>query len=47
MGVGAAFDTWRLPAELRERPEGPRLTLVDLIELRLAIMEPSWIEHLA
>jgi len=44
--AGSAFDTWSLPAELNERPEGPPFTFVDLIEMRLLLIEPDWIDQL-
>jgi hypothetical protein len=47
MSAGAAMRTWRLPAELAERPAGPPLTVVDLLELRLMLTEPDFIEQLA
>ncbi len=46
MCEGAEFETWTLPAEAYERPDGPPLTLVDVLELRLLLIEPDWIEQL-
>jgi len=45
--AGATLDTWRLPAELDERPDGPPLTFVDVLELHLLLLEPDWIDQLA
>jgi hypothetical protein len=38
---------WTLPAELNERP-GPGRTIdaVDILEFRLALMEPEWFDRL-
>ena len=44
--AGSALEVWHLPAELRERPEGPPLSLVDLVELHLALAEPDWFDDL-
>jgi hypothetical protein len=46
MCAGSALHTWRLPAELEERPEGPPLTIVDLMQLRLVLTEPDWLDQL-
>ena len=43
---GSTLNTWRLPAELDERPNGPPLTLVDLLELHLLLREPDWLDYL-
>jgi len=39
--------TWRLPAELDERPDRPPLTFLDILELHLLLLEPDWIDQLA
>jgi hypothetical protein len=44
---GAELETWTLPAELQERPDGPPLQLADLLELHLALIEPDWFDDLA
>jgi hypothetical protein len=46
VNAGSPYESWTLPAERNERPAGPPLTLVDLIELRLALIEPDWINQL-
>lgn len=46
VNAGSACESWTLPAERNERPSGPPLTLVDLLELRLALIEPDWINQL-
>jgi len=43
---GGAFATWRLPAELYERHEGPRLGLVDLVDLQLTLMRDDCVDAL-
>jgi uncharacterized Zn finger protein len=45
--AGAPVESWLLPAELDERPDGPPLTLTDLLELHLLLLEPDWFEQLA
>jgi hypothetical protein len=45
--AGSPLNTWRLPAEFDERRDGPPLTLVDLLELHLLLLEPDWIDHVA
>ena len=38
---------WTLPAELTERPPAGRaIDAVDILELRLALMEPEWFDKL-
>ena len=44
--AGSHFQTWSLPAELAEQRSGAPLTLVDLLELRLLLIEPDWIQQL-
>lgn len=45
--AGAFLETWTMPAELREpvRANGP-MSHVDLLELRLALTEPDFVERL-
>ena len=45
--AGATLETWRLPAELDERPNGPPLTFIDLLELQRLLVEPDWLDQLA
>jgi len=44
--AGSTHSTWNIPAEISERPGGPPLTLVDLLALRLLLIEPDWIDQL-
>jgi hypothetical protein len=44
--AGSTLRTWRLPVELDERPDGPPLTLVDLLELHLLLLDADWIDQL-
>ena len=44
--AGSALEVWHLPAELKEPHEGPPLSLVDLVELHLALAEPDWFDDL-
>lgn len=44
--IGVALETWRYPTELDERHDGPRLNLVDVLELHRALIEPDWFETL-
>jgi len=38
---------WTLPAELNERPgPGRAVDAVDILEFRLALMEPEWFDTL-
>jgi hypothetical protein len=46
LGMGAQLESWSLPAELNERPSGPPLTPVDLLELHLLLLEPDWFDQL-
>ncbi len=46
VGAGSKFDTWRLPAELNERSDAPPLTWVNVLELRLALIEPDCLDEL-
>ena len=43
---GSAFETWRTPAEVFERPEGSPFTYADVLELRLRLIEPDWTDEL-
>ena len=47
LAAGARLEMWTLPAELNERP-GPGRTVdaVDILEFRLALMEPEWFDRL-
>jgi len=42
--VGVRLETWRYPLELDERHDGPKLNLVDVLELHRALIEPDWFE---
>jgi hypothetical protein len=44
--AGSALEVWHLPAELSEPHDGPPLSLVDLVELHLALTEPDWFDAL-
>jgi hypothetical protein len=47
LAAGAQLEMWTLPAELNERPAGGRtIDPVDILELRLAMLEPGWFEKL-
>jgi hypothetical protein len=47
LAAGAHLEMWTLPAELAERPsEGRPIDAVDILELRLALMEPEWFDKL-
>ena len=47
LGAGATLEMWTLPAELNERPgNGRPVDAVDILEFRLALMEPEWFEKL-
>ena len=47
LAVGAKLEMWTLPAELNERPgSGRTIDAVDILELRLALMEPEWFDKL-
>ena len=47
IGAGSALVTWTVPAEVNERPDGPPITLVDLLELHLLLLEPDWIDQVS
>ena len=44
--IGVGVETWRYPAELDERHDGPVLNLVDVLELHRALVEPDWFDAL-
>jgi hypothetical protein len=44
--AGSALELWHLPAELKESHVGPPLSIVDLVELHLALAEPDWFDDL-
>ena len=47
LAAGATLEMWTLPAELTERPApGRAIDPVDILELRLALMEPEWFDKL-
>ena len=48
LGAGAPLEMWTLPAGAQRAPRhrGRRSTSVDILELRLALMEPEWFERL-
>jgi hypothetical protein len=46
ISAGASLHAWSLPAELGERHEGPPFTFVDMLELRLRLIEPDWVDEL-
>ena len=41
------LETWRYPIELDEKHDGPKLNLVDVLELHRALIEPDWFETFA
>jgi hypothetical protein len=47
MNAGAHFEAWTLPAEIGERPSGPPINVVDLLELHRLLLEPDWFTELA
>jgi hypothetical protein len=46
IAAGSPFESWRWPAELAERHDGPALRLFDLLELKLDLMQPNLVESL-
>lgn len=44
--IGVLVETWRYPSELDEEHTGPRLNLVDALELHRALSEPDWFDTL-
>lgn len=47
VSTGVRMDVWRLPAELQESKQGPRLTHDDLLDLHLLLQEEEWFERLS
>ena len=46
IAAGSPFESWRLPAELSERHDGPPIQLFDLLDLKLDLMQPNLVEAL-
>ena len=44
--AGSKFETWELPVETNPCSDAPPFTWVDLLEFRLALIEPDWIDKL-
>lgn len=44
---GVSATVWELPGELRERRDGPPLTLDDLLDLHLLLEQPDWFDRLS
>ncbi len=44
--AGALVERWHLPAELRERHDGPDLKLQDLLDLHELLNERDWFDAL-
>jgi hypothetical protein len=44
--AGSPLEVWHLPDEMREHHDGPPLSLVDLVELHLALADPDWFDEL-
>src|SRR5689334_17484710 len=44
VNAGAPLQTWHLPGELNEHNDRPPLSLADVVELRMALTEPNWID---
>lgn len=44
---GVRMQVWRLPAELREHPDGPALSPDDLLDFHLLLQRPHWFDQLA
>jgi hypothetical protein len=44
---GVAMTTWDLPAELRERPGGPKINHDDLLDFHQLLDDDSWFEQLS
>jgi predicted RNA-binding Zn-ribbon protein involved in translation (DUF1610 family) len=42
-----AFEAWCLPAELAERPGGPRITHDDVLEFHMELQDADWFARLA
>jgi hypothetical protein len=47
VAAGVTLSTWRLPAELHERPGGAPITHDDLLDFHLLLEDESWFERLA
>lgn len=45
--AGATLETWRWSSDGGSARDGPPLNLSDLLELRLALSEPDWLETLS
>jgi predicted RNA-binding Zn-ribbon protein involved in translation (DUF1610 family) len=46
--AGSTLETWRRSAECDDPAhDGPPLSLADLLELRVSLSEPAWVETLA
>ena len=45
--IGVNLETWHYPIELDEKHDGPKLNLVDVLELHRALIEPDWFETFA
>jgi hypothetical protein len=46
VSAGAEHEWWRWPAELGERPTGPRLTVDDLLDLHVLLTSDGWFDDL-
>ena len=44
--IGVTLETWRYPIELDEKHDGPKLNLVDVLDLHRALSRPDWFETL-
>lgn len=44
--IGAVLETWHYPEELHEQHTGPKLNIVDILELHRALAEPDWFDAL-
>ena len=44
---GVRLQMWRRPAEMRERRNGPPLTLDDLLDFHVLLQSDDWMEQLA
>lgn len=42
---GVRMQVWRIPAELRERREGPPITGDDLLDFHLQLEQPGWFDR--
>ena len=41
------LETWHYPSELHEVHDGPKMNLVDVLELHRALLEPDWFDAFA